>query len=183
MSTPHWSDTENLGPWAWDSLWLGEQLLAGLWRVKGTSSRDVEEVKVKGKDGIRLRDNGSNATKLTLIGKIWYKEAWEEFQRQLPTFDPEKPGVTRTPLSIYGAIPDLMGVRSVYVKQVDIDPPETGAGFMTVTISATKWFPQVKDTSTKQDSAKGFDGAERDEFEFEDFQLAQAPSNSTEDQL
>jgi hypothetical protein len=179
MTTPHWADTENFGPWAWDSLWLGGDLLPGVWRTKPSKSRDVEKIKVKGSDGITLKDNGTNATGLTIVGRLWTQDQWEAFQEILPNIDPEKPGATRTPLDIYSALPELFGVRGVYIEKIEADPPESAAGFLTITITATKWFPATKPTSSNQKSVKGFDGADRTEFDPSDFSVAQ----TTEDQL
>ncbi len=179
MPSPWFGDTENLGPYAWDSVWLGGELLPGVWRVKLKKSRSVEKVKVKGSDGITLRDNGRDGGSLTLTGRLWHQIDWEILQEIWAKLDPEKPGSLRQPLDIYSALPDLVGIRNVYVEALELESPETANGTLNVTLTCSEWFPQTKPTSTSK-QVKGFDGADRTEWT--ENQLA-APGDTTGDLL
>jgi hypothetical protein len=181
MTTPHWADTENFGPWAWDSVWLGDDLLPGVWSARPKKGRDVEKVKVKGEDGITLKDNGSSAPQIVLTGRLWHQQDWELWQEIQPNIDPEKPGAVRTPLPIYTALAELTGIRAVYIESIEFDPPKTAAEVLTVTITCTKWFPATKKTQAKTKDVKGFDGADRTDFDPDDFDVK--PSNTVGNQL
>lgn len=163
MGAPWHGDTANLGPFAWDSLWLGGTLMPGVWSIKVKKSRSVEKVKIKGSDGITLRDNGRDGASLTLTGRISFQSDWAELQDLWKDLDPEKPGATRQPLDIWSALPDLAGVRSVYIESLELDPPKTANDVLTVTIQASEWFPAIKPTQPSK-KVKGFDGADANEW-------------------
>lgn len=163
VPSPWFADTPNLGPYAWDSVWLGGALLPGVWQAKVSKSRSVEKVKVKGSDGITLRDNGRDGAAIVLTGRLWHQSDWESLQEIWKDLDPEKPGALRQPLDIWTALTDLSGIRNVYVEKLELDPPKTGNDILTVTLTCSEWFPATKTTKTSN-QVKGFEGTDRVEF-------------------
>lgn len=172
---PFWVSTE-YGNSLWDELFLGSDSWPGRWKITPKKDRAIEQAKQKGVDGVTLTDNGFNAGTLQAEGVLWLETQWEDFQLIYPNYDPQKPGVSRTPLSVYHPVLELMGIDSVYLKGISISPPGAG-GIVTVTLDLLQWFPATKAAQTKG-KIKGFNGTNNANAKLESGDFAVPPSSN-----
>jgi hypothetical protein len=154
---PFWV-SEEFGNSLWDELFLGSDTWPGVWKVSPKKDRALEQAKQKGVDGVTITDNGFNAGTVQLVGVIWNLGQWEDLQALIPIYDPQKPGGSSSPLSVYHPALALLGIDTVYLKGIGLSPPNAG-GSLTVTLDILQWFPKTK-AATPSKKAKGFNGAQ-----------------------
>ncbi len=126
----------------WDVMTLGGVSWAGVWAIEVGKKRELDIVKVRRLDGVRIRDNGYFGVTLKATGRIWTPEDWEAFQDILPLFDPQRPGGGRSPLDIYHPAAALFGVHTVYIESLEM--PQPGNGIVTISMGLVQWFPAPK---------------------------------------
>jgi hypothetical protein len=126
----------------WDQLRLGGVVWPGLWALKTSKKRELDIVKIRRLDGVRILDNGYFGVALTARGKLWRADQWSEVQRILPDFDPQSPGGGRSPLDQYHPASALLGVGTVYIAEIAIDEPS--GGMLPLSIEMVQWFPRPK---------------------------------------
>ncbi len=142
------SFTDNSGS-LWDRLRLGGIFFPGMWSCAAHKKRQLDIVKVRGRDGVRILDNGYFGVGLTCMGTFWQQSQWDEFQEILPDFDPQKtiaiPGgrvIGRSPLDIYHPAAAILGVGTVYIVEIGIAKPERG--MLQIPLELIQWFTRPK---------------------------------------
>lgn len=143
MAFPDWISD----PSAWNTARLGEVSLPGIVTVESVPcGKSIDEKKRKGRDGADLTDNGIEPAKFKV--ELWLTaEDWELWLQVLPKIDPRTANTARAPLELVHPLPNSMGVRTVYVKQIEARSPSAQDG-MKIIISVVQWFPQTKPTKT-----------------------------------
>jgi hypothetical protein len=169
MSISFWGDKNDDG--AWNNLILGGCLWPGIATVTIEKSRDIDQAKSKGKDGITLTDNGFNAAKIDISIKLFEEWHWLAIQNVLPNFDPKITGGTKTPVDIIHPTTSLSGIKYIYIQKINIGNPENGV--LTITIEAIEWFPATKATSTTK-KPKGLNGTDKNGGSFDNFNVQPA---------
>lgn len=157
----------------WDTLIMGGVTWPGIASVEVEKSRDIDEAKTKGKDGITLTDNGFNAAKVNITLKLWLASQWLELQSILPKFDPKITGGSKTPVDIIHPTTQIAGVKYIYIKKVRMQNPDTN-NVLTVSIETVEWFPKTKDTSSSK-KPKGLDGTDKTGGKLEGYDVTPEP--------
>lgn len=135
------SKSDNSGS-LWDSLRLGGTLFPGLWSCSAHKKRQLDIVKVRRLDGVRILDNGYFGVGLSCMGTFWQKSQWDRFQQILPDFDPQRAGGGRSPLDCYHPAAALLGVGTVYIVEFGVSKPERG--MLQIPLELLQWFPKPK---------------------------------------
>lgn len=126
----------------WDQMRLSGIDMPGKWQCRPTKKRQLDIVKIRLRDGVTILDNGYFGVELTTSGVIWNEPDFSELQSILPSIDPQKAGGGRSPLDIYMPAAALMGVGTVYIAQIVVQPPARGQ--LTVDIDMVQWFAKPK---------------------------------------
>lgn len=134
---PHWDDA----PDEWDRLKLGPYVLPGVWDIRFTVRRVLDIKKPRGNDGSRIKDEGYESPVIEMTGKIATREQWIEIQEILPKFHPKKKGEKRDVYGIEHPKAQLLGITTVYIKQIDT---ALGNGIFTIKMDAIEWVPAPK---------------------------------------
>jgi len=146
MTTPYWTEAGGDESSAWNTCILGDAWLPGICTVSVDGvGRDVDKKKTKGKDGFALQDNGATGAKITIEVVLLSQDDWTIWQQILPKIHPVKAGGVKTPLEIQHPEPNVLGIRSIYIKNIRGVPP-TAKGGKRYVIDCEEWFPQPKDT-------------------------------------
>lgn len=135
------SQTDNSGS-LWDTLILGGTVFPGLWSCSVHKKRQLDVVKVRRLDGVRILDNGYFGVGMSCVGKLWLKSQWDRFQQILPDFDPQRAGGGRSPLDCYYPSAALLGVGTVYIVEIGVAKPERG--MLEIPLELLQWFPKPK---------------------------------------
>ena len=115
----------------------------GLADVSGSGvKRRIDVKKTKGKDGAVLKDNGMDLAKLKINLRIWTAEQWSRFNELLPLIHPKRKGGSREPTEIIHPQANLLGIKAIYINQIDFPDLDRSNGIMTVTMSAIEWIPR-----------------------------------------
>lgn len=133
--------TDNSGS-LWDKLRLGGIIFPGKWSGKVSKKRELDIVKVRRLDGVRILDNGYFGTAMSYTGTLWTPDQWDTFQTILPTFDPQRPGGGRSPLDYYHPAGAVLGVGTVYIVEIGIAEPSNG--MLTIPLELLQWYPRPK---------------------------------------
>lgn len=133
--------TDNSGS-LWDSLILGGIVFPGMWSCVAHKKRQLDVVKVRRLDGVRILDNGYFGVGMSCTGTLWLKSQWDRFQQILPDFDPQRPGGGRSPLDCYHPAAALLGVGTVYIVEFGVAKPEHG--MLQIPLELLQWFPKPK---------------------------------------
>lgn len=137
-----WLDSQ-----AWNLCKLGDVVLPGISTVRVVKKRKLDKKRSRGRDGIKLKDNGCEATvEIELV--IFNEALWTEYQRIYPHFDPQRAGGERAPLQIFHPEPNSKGIDVVYIEEINGEPPEPGGKKIEV-IRCSQWFPELKETKSK----------------------------------
>lgn len=112
----------------WDQMLLGGIYWPGLWSIGATKERALDIVKVRRKDGTMTLDNGYFGAELQAVGRLWTPAQFDELQRILPDFDPQRPGGGRTPLDLYHPTAALLACNTVYIRKLGVPPPGAPGG-------------------------------------------------------
>lgn len=146
---PFWDDGSNN---EWDALVLGQTRFPGLATVTGSVSRKVDAKKAPGSDGATLTDQGYEPAKIEITIRVWDREQWDRLISAIGAVHPRRAGGVRQPLDIAHPAANALGVRSVYVT--DIKFPEIANGILSLSMSATEWFPSPKPAGGKTDRSE-----------------------------
>ena len=167
--------TENRGS-LWDYLRLGGIVFPGKWIVTTSKKRELDIVKVRRLDGVRILDNGYFGVALSAKGTLWNQAQFDFLQEILPDFDPQAPGGGRSPLDCYHPAAALLGVGTVYIAEFSVGEP--ASGMLPLQIEMLQWFPKPKIF------VQGFSGTRRSgaPLNQSDFNVDK-PSDSTGDKL
>jgi hypothetical protein len=133
--------TDNRGS-LWDSLRLGGVVWPGKWTCRVSKKRELDVVKVRRLDGVRILDNGYFGVALSCAGQFWLPQQWDAFQIMLPKFDPQRAGGGRSPLDFYHPAGAMLGVGTVYIAEIGIGEPSNG--IMPLALELLQWFPRPK---------------------------------------
>lgn len=157
----------------WDKVSLNGTFLPGVWDATGTPAIQLDVQKPNGFDGAALVSRGYVPAGITITGRIWTPEQWQEWQRILPTFwsPPNKyavndqkrqtgqiQGKQRAVAVIHPGL-NAMNIHTLVIKQ--ITPPEqTGEkGVRQIKIIAVEYVPepQKKKNAIKKADGTGID--------------------------
>jgi hypothetical protein len=136
VTAAYWANPDDED--AWDRVELGGEVLPGVWRVDFQAVRNVDVKKSKGSDGGHIRDHGYDPSPITLTGKFIDFADWFTYQKLLPSIHPKTAGGTRAPLSISHPALELMGVKTVYVREITAPQIDDG-GICTVVIGCLEY--------------------------------------------
>lgn len=142
MSVPWINGDDSPGVSTWDQLRLGGIVWPGLWTCKPSKKRELDIVKVRRFDGVRILDNGYFGTALSCAGKLWRKDQWDDLQSFLPDFDPQRPGGGRSPLDIYHPAAAFFSVGTVYIVEIALGDPV--GGILPLALELLQWYPRPK---------------------------------------
>lgn len=134
--------TENSTDTLWNYLRLGGIQFPGVWTCETSKKRELNIVKVKALDGVRILDNGYFGVALRANGRIWTAAQWSELQSIMPDFDPQSPGGGRTPLDFYHPAGAFFNVGTVYIAEIALG--KAGAGIIPMSIEMVQWFTKPK---------------------------------------
>jgi hypothetical protein len=176
-AVPFWDDAFA----TWDKVRLGDTTLPGVCSVGGAVKRDIEVKKSKGSDGATLKDNGYAPASLSITWRIYTAEQWLAAQAFIPTIHPRTKGGERRPVAIGHPAPNLLGVKTIYVKEIGF-PEVTGEKEISIPISAIEWDEEPKKpkpggyagsgTGNLDDSVAGEEAALQDAVNEEEARLA-----------
>lgn len=160
----------------WDLMRLGGITFPGKWSCATNKKRELDIVKIRRLDGVRILDNGYFGVGLSAKGIIWTEAQWQRLQTIMPNFDPQSPGGGRSPLDIYHPAAAFFGVGTVYIAEFKLEEPS--GGMLPMGIDMVQWFPRPKPF------VQGFAGTRQSgqPLNPKDFEV-DSPSGSTADKL
>lgn len=130
---------------SWDTVLLGPGFIPGVCSVSRFKyGQDIDVQKRRKREKARLRDNGLAPCGFDIVVELAAKD-WPAWVRYVPKIQPRREGAIRTPLSITHPLPNLHGVKDVYVHFIEYDEPSARRG-MKVTIRVAEWFEQEKES-------------------------------------
>ena len=139
---PFWNESGE-GQDQWDQLILAGNTWPGLADVSGSGVKHrIDVKKTKGKDGSVLKDNGMDPAKLKINLRIWTAEQWSRFNELLPLIHPKRKGGSREPTELIHPQANLLGIKAIYINQIDFHDLDRSNRIMTVTMSAIEWIPR-----------------------------------------
>lgn len=139
---PWWNESGE-GQDQWDTLILAGNTWPGLATISGSGvKRRIDVKKTKGKDGAIIKDNGMDLASLSISLRIWTAEHWTKFNELLPTIHPKRKGGTRVPTEIVHPQANTLGVKTIYISQIEVPDLDRSSGIMTIGMTAIEWVPK-----------------------------------------
>lgn len=167
--------TEQLGS-TWDQVRLGDAFLPGVCSIDNFKiGQNIDVQKKRKKEKARLRDNGAEPCSFKIIVEIT-GALWGDWQRVLPSIQPQRPGAVRRPLQIAHPLPNSNGVSDVYVREIEYGAPSARTG-MKITISVAEWFEEEKETAPQNKEPKPLKYTRQDAAFVDYAQKLVSPSN------
>lgn len=138
---PWWNEAGE-GQDQWDTLIMAGNTWPGLATISGSGvKRRIDAKKTKGKDGAILKDNGLDLASISISLRIWTAEHWQRFNELLPTVHPKRKGGVRTPTEIVHPQCNMLGIKAIYISQIQIPDLDRSTGIMTIDFTAIEWVP------------------------------------------
>ena len=139
---PWWNESGE-GQDQWDTLILAGNTWPGLATISGSGvKRRIDVKKTKGKDGAVIKDNGMDLASIRIALRIWTAEHWTKFNELLPTIHPKRKGGTRVPTEIVHPQANTLGIKAIYISQIEVPDLDRSSGIMTIDMTAIEWVPR-----------------------------------------
>lgn len=144
MTLVHWNDAESPAG-AWDFVWLGGMLLAGIAKVSVKLSSDLDVKKPQGGTGATIADKGDPPAEIVIELNLANQNELNQLETMRSKLRPKSKSGARDPLEIVHPNPNFWGITAVTVKDIDSPSPDAVGGW-NITITCVEWFPAPKKT-------------------------------------
>lgn len=134
----------------WDKLVLGGVVWPGLckiWPVKELAVDVSKQKDSKGKPkSPTLTDNGYNPSKVKAVVQVWEQKDWERLEVILGQCAPKQGSTVRDAYVIIHPATTLLGIKSVIITGVSVNPPEEQT--LSIELTLLEYFPETAPPAT-----------------------------------
>lgn len=148
MSVQPWNGPDTDGKKSpWDTLYIDDVEIPGLWKVTGEVGQRIDIKPVKGNKGVKTTNEGPDAAELTMVGELDHDEA-EELESMIDDIHPRNTTQFSSPRRLEYPAASFLGISVVRIKSISL--PALNGDLLYVTIKAVEYFDDPKPANERR---------------------------------